>query len=54
MINTQDSVPQLDEVVWQAWVKKNEIRDRIFARRVRILALLAAIGGFAGLLWRFA
>jgi hypothetical protein len=47
--------PTLDEEVWQAWIKKNEAQDRLrFARRLRVLALVAAIAGFIALLWRFA
>jgi hypothetical protein len=47
--------PRLDEEVWQAWIKKNEGQDRLrFARRMRVLALVIAIGGLAALLWRFA
>jgi hypothetical protein len=54
LIDKKDE-PELDEEVWQAWMRKNEALDRIrYARRVRLLTLIAAIAGVAALLWRFA
>jgi len=45
-------VPQLDEGLWQAWLKKNEQRDKIkFARRVKVIAILAGLLGVVALLW---
>jgi hypothetical protein len=55
MINIENDKTEVDEEIWQAWIKKNEALDRLrFARRLRILALLAAIAGVTALLWRFA
>jgi hypothetical protein len=55
MIDPKQNTPELDEEVWQAWIRKNEAQDRLrFARRVRILAFVAAIAGGTALLWRFA
>jgi hypothetical protein len=45
--------PQLDEEVWQAWVRKNEIRDRVrLARRKQLLAVVLPLGIAAIVLWR--
>jgi hypothetical protein len=39
-----DRIPELDERVWQAWIKKNEAKDKIrFARRVKAVALVTAL-----------
>jgi len=55
MSNLKNDNPKLDEAIWQAWVKKNEVRDRLrFERRVRILAVAAGIAGLTALLWRLA
>jgi hypothetical protein len=55
MNNIKHDSPELDAAVWQAWIKKNEIRDRLrFERRVRILAVAVGIAGLTALLWRFA
>jgi len=38
-----DKIPELDERVWQAWIKKNEAQDKIrFARRVKVVGLVTA------------
>jgi hypothetical protein len=45
---------QIDEGVWQAWLKKNEAQDRIrYKRRVKITALVAVFVTVSALLWRF-
>ena len=50
-----DKDPQLDERIWQAWMEKNEARDKIrFARRVRVIGLVSAFLALSALLWRFA
>ena len=47
-----DKNPQLDEHLWQAWIQKNEARDRVrFARGVRIV-VIAAVIALSALLWR--
>jgi hypothetical protein len=47
------SDPQLDEAVWNAWVKKNEIKDKIqFARRKKILGVVLVLGVVVLLVWR--
>jgi hypothetical protein len=44
-------VPQLDEGLWQAWLEKNERRDKIkFARRVKVIAILVLVLGVVTLL----
>jgi hypothetical protein len=55
MNNLQIDNPELDAAVWQAWIKKNEVRDRLsFERRRRILTVAVGIAGVIALLWRFA
>jgi hypothetical protein len=50
-----DKIPELDERVWQAWIKKNAAQDKVrFARRVRVLGMLTAFLGLIALLWRLA
>jgi len=52
-VPTRNNDPQLDEEVWQAWVRKNEIRDRVrLARRKKLLALALIVGVAAIVLWR--
>jgi len=42
--------PQLDERLWQAWVEKNEKRDRVkLARRVKVTAILLVLLALAAL-----
>jgi hypothetical protein len=49
-----DKNPEIDEVVRQAWLKKNEALDRFrFERRLRIMALVAVFATLSALLWRF-
>ncbi len=48
--NSRD--PQLDEAVWNAWVKKNEIKDKIrVARRKKMLVVMLVLGVVL-LVWR--
>jgi hypothetical protein len=52
-VPTRNNDPQLDEEVWQAWMRKNEIRDRVrLARRKKLLALVLMLGVAAIVLWR--
>jgi hypothetical protein len=45
--------PKLDEEVWQAWVRKNEAKDKVrLARRKKILAIVLMLGIAAIVLWR--
>jgi hypothetical protein len=45
---------QIDEAVWQAWLKKNKAQDRIrYERRVKITALVAVFVAVSALLWWF-
>jgi hypothetical protein len=54
-VPTPNNDPQLDEKVWQAWVRKNEIRDRVrLARRKKLLAFVLLLGVAAIVLWRVA
>ena len=47
--------PQLDEQVWQRWVRKNEAKDKVsFARRKTLLAVVLILGIAAFALWRVA
>ena len=44
MISKNIESPELDERVWQAWIEKNEKRDKMkFARRVKVIAILVAL-----------
>ena len=41
-----DKSPELDERVWQAWIKKNAAQDRArFVRCVRVLGIVTAFSG---------
>jgi hypothetical protein len=45
--------PQLDDAVWNAWVKKNETQDKIrFARRKKMLGVILILGVVVLLVWR--
>jgi hypothetical protein len=49
-----DKNPQIDDAVWQAWVKKNKAQDKLrFARRLRIVGVAAVFLTLSALLWRF-
>jgi hypothetical protein len=46
--------PQLDEAVWNAWVKKNEIKEKIrYARRRKVFGIILVLGIVLLLAWRF-
>jgi hypothetical protein len=46
---------EISEAVWQAWIKKNEARDRFrFERRLRVMGVLAVFGLVAVVLWKLA
>jgi hypothetical protein len=49
-----DKPQQVDEAVWQAWLKKNRARDRVtFERRLTIWALVMVFLTVSMLLWKF-
>ena len=49
-----DKDPQVDEAVWRAWVEKNKAQDKFrFARRLRIMGVVAVLLTVSALLWRF-
>jgi len=51
---SSDNDPQIDEAVWNAWVKKNETMDKIrSARRKKIVAVILVLGVVVLLVWRF-
>lgn len=51
---SKTSDPQIDEAIWNAWVKKNETMDAIrFARRKKILGIILVLGIAVLLVWRF-
>jgi hypothetical protein len=53
MTNADD--PQLDEEVWQEWVRKNEAKDRVqAARRKKLLAIVLILGIAVMILWKIA
>jgi hypothetical protein len=48
-------IPKLDERLWQAWLKKNEKRDKVkLARRVKVIAILVVLLSLAALIQRVA
>jgi hypothetical protein len=48
-----DKDPQIDEDVWRAWVEKNKAQDKFrFARRLRIMGVVAVFLTLSALLWR--
>jgi len=50
--NTQNS--QIDEAVWQAWLNKNAAQDKFrFARRLKVMVVVALVLSVGALLWRF-
>jgi hypothetical protein len=49
-----NSDPRLDEAVWNAWVKKDETRDKIrFARRKTVFGIILVLGVVALFVWGF-
>jgi len=45
---------ELDEAVWQAWIKNNAAQDRLrFARRLRAIFFVVVPLVISALLWRF-
>jgi len=53
MTKTETKI-ELDEAVWDAWIKKNKAQDTLrFARRLRALFFVAVPLIVAALLWRF-
>jgi hypothetical protein len=49
-----DKEPQIDEAVWRAWVEKNKAQDKFrFARRLRVMGVVAVFLTVSALLWRF-
>jgi hypothetical protein len=46
-------IPKLDERLWQAWLEKNEKRDKVkLARRVKVLTILVVLLSVAALIQR--
>jgi hypothetical protein len=46
-------IPKLDERLWQAWLEKNEKRDKVkLARRVKVITILVVLLSFATLIQR--
>ena len=49
-----DNDPQIDEAVWRVWLEKNKAQDKFrFARRLRIMGVVAVFLTVIALLWRF-
>ena len=49
-----DKDPQIHEAVWRMWVEKNKAQDKFrFARRLRIMGVVAVFLTMSALLWRF-
>jgi hypothetical protein len=49
-----DKDPQIDEAAWRAWVEKNKAQDKFrFARRLRVMGVVAVFLAAGALLWRF-
>ena len=54
-VSARNNDPQLDEEVWQAWLRKNDAKDKIrLARRKKLLAIILMLGITAIVLWRIA
>jgi hypothetical protein len=48
-----DKNSQIDEAVWDAWVKKNKALDRFrYERRLRIMTIVAVFVVVSTLVWR--
>jgi hypothetical protein len=53
MTKTETKI-ELDEAVWNAWIKKNKAQDILrFARRLRVIFFVAVPLIVSALLWRF-
>ena len=53
-LQPEQNSPQIDEAVWQAWLKKNKEQDAFrYERRLRVMALVAVFLMLSALLWRF-
>jgi len=49
-----DPDPQFDERKWQAWIRKNHALDEVrFARRLRVIGILAVSLAVSAMLWKF-
>jgi hypothetical protein len=54
-VQRASEIPKLDERLWQAWLKKNEKRDKVnLARRVKVIAILVVLLSLATLIQRVA
>jgi hypothetical protein len=53
-MSQQEKNPEIDEVVWQAWLKKNKVQERFrYERRLAIVILAAIFVTLTALLWEF-
>jgi len=53
-VKPEQNSPQLDEAVWQAWLKKNKAQDQVrYEKRLKALALVAVFLIVSVLLWKF-
>ena len=44
---------ELDERIWQAWLRKNKAQDKMrLARRVRVIKLVSLVLVVSAVLWR--
>jgi hypothetical protein len=49
-----DKDPPIDEAAWRAWMEKNKAQDKFrFARRLKVLGVVAVFLSVSALLWRF-
>jgi hypothetical protein len=45
---------KIDESIWQTWLMKNKVQDRLrYERRLIVIALFAVFLTVSALLWRF-
>ena len=53
-LKPDENSPQIDEAVWQAWLKKNKAQDAFrYERRLKAMALVAVFLTLGALTWRF-
>lgn len=46
--------PEIDEVVWQAWLEKNREHDRMrFRRRLKVMGYLVPLLAAGALVWSY-